>query len=104
MVKGSSIRHTGEFSIMRDKIKCIRCSYKDSVKNLDHAVLEIIDKFYNDENESDLAILYIYAKRKSDDMEALYKWSYIDDEMKDISPEDLIYLAFTKGKDLSNKS
>lgn len=88
---------------MKCKVKCIRCGFKDSVENLDHAVLEIIDRFYNDADESNLAILYIYAKRKSDDIEILYKWSYIDNEMKDISPEDIIYLAFMKGQDLFNK-
>ena len=86
---------------MRDKIKIIKCKFEDSVKDFDRAVLEVIDKFYA---EDDLAILYIYAGYKSDDMETLYKWSYIDNEMKDINPEDIMYLAFRKGKDSSDKS
>lgn len=85
---------------MRDKIKIIKCKFEDSVKDLDLAVLEIADKFYA---KDDLAILYIYAVHGSDDIETLYKWSYIDDEMKNINPEDIIYLAFRKGKDSSNK-
>lgn len=80
---------------MRDKIKIIKITAKDSIKDLDSAVFETIDEFYNDDH---LAILYIYAKYKSDDMEVFYKWSYIDNEMKDITPEDLIYLAFMKGR------
>lgn len=84
---------------MRNKIKIIKITVKDPVKDLDSTVFEIIDEyeFYNDDYAS-LAILYIYAKHVSDDIEVLYKWSYIENEMKDISPEDLIYLAFTKGR------
>lgn len=86
---------------MRDKIKCIKCAFKDYIQDLEFSVLKIINQY---KFEDDLAILYVYAKHESDDMEVLYKWSYIDDEMKDINVEDLMYLAFMKGKDSSNKS
>lgn len=82
---------------MRNKVKCIKCNFEDSVKDFDRAILDIVHRFSN-ENENDLAILYIYAKRKSDNVETLCKWSYIDNEMKSINPEDIIYLAFMKGK------
>lgn len=87
---------------MRNKVKCIKCNFEDSVKDLDRAILEIVDRFYN---VNDLAVLYIYAKHESaDDIETLYKWSYIDNEGKDVTVEDLMYLAFMKGQELFDKS